>query len=449
MPKKMPSYRRRKGSHQAVVTLTDARTRIRRDYWLGEYDSPESWERYHRILAEWQANGKCLLDLSEQQLGCGVSSTNVGEVILAYWRFAESYYRPHERDCIKVVLRLLKKFFGSLHVTEFGPKKLCFLREQMIKGDLKETPPRQSWSRVYCNQQVKRIRRVFKWASAQEMIPVEVHQRLATVESLKYGRCQAREGRPVKPVSLEMVDAVRPYLCRQIDALIDLQILTGARGGELLKMRPIDIAMDRKTGVWTYKPLEHKTAYRQKERVIIFGPRAQDVIKRFLEGRAVDAYLFSPREADAERRARLHESRKTPASCGNGPGTNRADNPERKPGEYYTSNTYHRAIQYACQQAFPPPEHLRPRLLPGGRRESKVVFRNRLSPNDRADLKSWHKTHRWHPHQLRHVAGTELRKQFGLEAAQLVLGHSSAQITDAVYAERDLQKLIDVMKQVG
>ena len=67
----------------------------------------------------------------------------------------------------------------------------------------------------------------------------------------------------------------------------------------------------------------------------------------------------------------------------------------------------------------------------------------------KADLKAWRKAHRWHPHQLRHAAGTEIRRQFGLEAAQIVLGHSSAQITDAIYAERDLDKAIKVIMKVG
>ena len=73
----------------------------------------------------------------------------------------------------------------------------------------------------------------------------------------------------------------------------------------------------------------------------------------------------------------------------------------------------------------------------------------RLTPAQRSDLQAWRSSHRWHPHQLRHVAGTELRRKFGLEVAQIVLGHSSAQITDAVYAERDMGKLLEVMKQVG
>ena len=54
----------------------------------------------------------------------------------------------------------------------------------------------------------------------------------------------------------------------------------------------------------------------------------------------------------------------------------------------------------------------------------------------------------WAPSQLRHSAATELRKRFGLEAAQVVLGHSQANVTQ-VYAERDMQKGIEVARRIG
>ena len=40
------------------------------------------------------------------------------------------------------------------------------------------------------------------------------------------------------------------------------------------------------------------------------------------------------------------------------------------------------------------------------------------------------------------------RPWFGLEAAQVVLGHSAADVTQ-IYAERDMAKAAEVMKQVG
>ena len=33
---------------------------------------------------------------------------------------------------------------------------------------------------------------------------------------------------------------------------------------------------------------------------------------------------------------------------------------------------------------------------------------------------------RWHPHRLRHSAATRIRREHGLEAARVILGHSSA-----------------------
>ncbi len=60
MPKRTPSYRQRPGYYQAIVTLSDSVTKERRDYWLGEFDSPASRARYHRLIAEWKASGRRL-----------------------------------------------------------------------------------------------------------------------------------------------------------------------------------------------------------------------------------------------------------------------------------------------------------------------------------------------------------------------------------------------------
>jgi integrase len=41
----------------------------------------------------------------------------------------------------------------------------------------------------------------------------------------------------------------------------------------------------------------------------------------------------------------------------------------------------------------------------------------------------------WHPHQLRHAFATRVRESHGLDAAQAVLGHATARVTE-IYAER-------------
>jgi integrase len=54
----------------------------------------------------------------------------------------------------------------------------------------------------------------------------------------------------------------------------------------------------------------------------------------------------------------------------------------------------------------------------------------------------------WHPNRLRHSAGTAIRARYGLEAAKAILGHSQVETTQ-VYAESDLVKARDVMREVG
>ena len=83
--------------------------------------------------------------------------------------------------------------------------------------------------------------------------------------------------------------------------------------------------------------------------------------------------------------------------------------PKRKPGTQYTSDSYRRAIHRAC---------------------------------DKAGID------RWSPNRLRHTKATEVRKQFGLEGAQIILGHASADVSQ-VYAERDIAKGLEIARRTG
>ncbi len=438
-----PTYRQRKGYDQAIVTLTDSATGYRKDYWLGLYGSPESRELYHRLLAQWESGGQ-RLPVTLDDKPADITQVSVAEVLNAYWKWASGQYGHSELGCLRVVIRLLRQMFGTTPAADFGPNRLRLIRDQMILGDANAEPPRKPWARKTVNHNVHRLIAMFKWAASHEMVPAAVYERLKTVPALRRGATAARETDPVQPVSLEQIEAVRPFLSRQVNALISLQLHTGARGGELFRLRPVDIKIHDELDIWTIELADHKTAHRGHARTIFLGPRSQAVIEPFLAGRAVDAYLFSPAEAEADRRAAAHAARKTPLQRGNRPGTNRRVVPQRTLGDHYTPHSYRLAVQRACDRAFPPPDHLRPR-----RRESKEAFLARLTEAERAELRTWREQHRWHPHQLRHTAGTLIRRDFGLEAAQLALGHSSAKVTDAVYAERDMARVIEVMRRIG
>ncbi len=60
----------------------------------------------------------------------------------------------------------------------------------------------------------------------------------------------------------------------------------------------------------------------------------------------------------------------------------------------------------------------------------------------------WRQEFCWHPHQLRHNAATNLRKEFGVELARIILGHATA-FTTEIYAEADRQQAIEVIAKVG
>ena len=57
---RVPAYRQRPGYTHGITTLTDAVTGRRRDFWLGEFNTPESRERYFRLIALWESQGRRL-----------------------------------------------------------------------------------------------------------------------------------------------------------------------------------------------------------------------------------------------------------------------------------------------------------------------------------------------------------------------------------------------------
>jgi hypothetical protein len=211
-------------------------------------------------------------------------------------------------------------------------------------------------------------------------------------------------------------------------------------------MRTGDI--DTTGKLWTYHPSRHKTQNREgaHERTVYFGPKAQAVLAPFLRPN-LQEYLFSPAEAEAERRAKMHAERLehgTPLSCGNRPGTNRRRRPGRKPRDRYTVDSYRRAIAAGCETAFGMPAELREPRTAKQRREragEDVAARRKA----RAE---WYAAHVWSPGQLRHNAGTRLRKEYGLEAAQVILGHKTLTVTQ-VYAEKNVAAALKIMGEVG
>ena len=146
-------------------------------------------------------------------------------------------------------------------------------------------------------------------------------------------------------------------------------------------------------------------------------------VRLFLPGRHPSHYLFSPRDAMAHFRQEQRKNRKTKVQPSQVRRKKR--NPRRPPGKRYTTDSYAVAMERACVRADAKAHRDNPEIA------AEVV----LVPH-------------WHPNQMRHAAGMAVRRQFGLEAAEVVLGHSRADVTQ-VYAERDEARAIEVAREIG
>lgn len=418
----VPKYSRHKGSGQAVVTIRG------KDHYLGPYGTKASHLEYDRLILEWLAAGRPTADPEAEAL-------KVKDAVLAFWKFAKKHYRKDGEptgtaENYKPALRLLRHYYGNTLAAEFGPKSLKALRQKMML---------QGNSRRYINDNIDRIRRMFRWAASEELIPASIPTALATVESLPKGRSEARETEPIAAVDDATVDVTVPYLPTVVADMVCFQRLTGARPGEVCILRPCDV--DRSGEVWLYRPASHKTEHHDKQRVICIGPRAQEVLRPYLL-RESSAYCFSPAESERKRNVARREARQTPITPSQAARRPKRDS-KRTPKNRYSNDSYRRAIDRACDLAFPPPP-----ALARQEGESAKQWSERLTDKQREQLKSWRAANRWAPNQLRHAAGTEIRKRFGLEGAQVALGHSKANVTE-IYAERDLSKAIEIARQVG
>jgi integrase len=393
-----PSLRRHKPSSLGVVTLNG------KDHYLGPWPAtaknpPQDVRRaYDQLIAEWLAAGRRLQPVVAEQ----PQSISINELLLAFWRHAQQHYRHDDGTTtselvnLRYSLRLLKELYGTLPAAELSPLKLKALRQRMIAAGL---------CRTLINQRVGHILRLYRWAVAEEIVPETVHRALAAVPGLQQGRTTARETEAVKPVAVQVVEATLPKMPTPVAAMVQLQLLTGMRAGEVMLMRGIDLHTSGP--VWVYRPYQHKNRHRGQDRIIHLGPKAQAIIRPFL-GPNVEAYLFSPRAYVEElhaRRAAQRKTKRTPSELQR----QRKANPRRKPAERYDRGSYRQAIVRACRAAQVPA---------------------------------------WSPLQLRHTAATLLRAKYGVEAAKVILGHTRVE-TSQIYAERDLNKAQEIMREVG
>lgn len=330
------------------------------------------------------------------------STLTIKQLAGLYLAYADDYYRnglgesTRENENAYYTMKHLVAFLGpTKKANGVGPRSIHdFLKWMVEKG----------FTRQYVNVSLVRVKMIFKWAVSFEYLPVETFQRIQTVSGLRKGRFSAREQQHRLPVPDADFNAVLPFLPPIVADMVRIQKFTGCRVNELIRMRPCDI--DRGSEPWRYVPAHHKTDYRGRKRVIFIGPKAAEILAPYLD-RDETAECFSPAETVARRWAMERSRRK--GNVQPSQRDRRKKWPAKQAGERYERQSYQRAVARACQ---------------------------------RAGVK------KWTPAQLRHTAATELRKQFGVETAQVILGHSRIDTTE-IYAKRNDTLAIHAIQKIG
>lgn len=389
------------------------RDRIRvdgQDIWLGPHDSAEARARYAAVVAELSLNGG--------HLPIEAGAATIRTLIARWLEHAEVRYAgKDELNQFRHALAPLVRLYGELPVVDFGPKCLKAYQRATATGSWltpQEKAERRKIGRpaTRCrrvvNRHTVRVKTVFRWLESEQLIPPSTLHALETVAGLAEGEAEAIDYDEVPPVPEADLAATIPVLNPIVRAAVQLQVLTGARPGEVLGLRPADlnrsgsiqvargITIPLGKDVWAVVKVKgHKMAHRRQRRIILIGPQGQRILEPLLLGRDQDAYIFSPREATEgflrETGRKIRHAR------------------ERRPGERYTTSSYGRAIDAGCRRA---------------------------------------KVQPWDAHQLRHNAATRLTEEFGWEVARILLGHKSVETTK-LYALDAYQKAAEAVRDAG
>lgn len=367
-PRKIPQY-----SVHNVRDLGYINWKGKRHYFPGKAHSVESVNAYNEFLR------KFVFGPVNIPTGKAISIT---DLVLAYQDFAESHYddKGHQShyNAMMTVAMKLESIYHATKAAQFGPKMLKEFRKELIDSGN---------SRNYVNDQISRVKKIFKWAASEELIPIETFQALATVDGLRRGREGAVESPKRKPVPWEDVETIVKELHEPVRTMVLFHWHTGVRSQSVVQAHSEQFEIDQ-DGMLIWHP-RHKTEHLDKTVRIPLGPKARDLISGRLE---IGGSLF---------KTRLDTT--------------------------YSPWSYRREIIRAQENLF-----------------------DRQTEKHKEAPKKHPKPIRvkWTPHQLRHAKATYIRNKYGIEAAQAILGHDSLQATQ-IYSEARFQLAKQIAMKEG
>lgn len=390
----IPKLRRHKAKNRAFFQFRGKR------YYTGRWGAKEAEQEYRRMIAQvvLPALGEEATTVPAAPTTIPADQLLVEDLAAEYLDYVVKCHPPpsREADNVGYAIKELLEIHARTHVARFTPTALLAYRTHIMRPDRAGgVQGKRQLCRRSINRRVASVRKMFKWGVSREMVPVSIWQALTTLEAVKPGTFGLTDRPAVKDASLDDVCAVLPHLSRVVRTMVQVQMLTGMRSGELVSMRKGDIHIDE--GRWFYQPQHHKTAHHGHSREIELLPKVQRLLKPFML-RSDEAFLFSPREAEAETHAEQAALRRTPVQPSQQARHARAiKNAGQHMNDHYATDSYGRAIARACERA--------------GLTEKKRA---------------------WSPHRIRHAATTWMVKQTDgdLPSVAKAVGHASTKTTE-------------------
>jgi integrase len=244
---RIPQLRRHKTHQRAYVSYDGGR---KQKYFgqAGDWPDPRKNAPIH-VRAEFDEWRQCYLAHGRTVPTEQADGLTINQVILAYHKHAEVYYQPArgitetcELDNIRYALKPLKELFGSTEATEFGAKSFKLVRQSMID---------RRWTRRHINACCNKIIRMFRWATEEELLSAEVWYRLKSVKVLRDNAPGVQDKPLPEGVPEKYVKAALPFMTPPVAAMVRLQLLSGMRPGEVVRICGCDLKMSE----------DHKTAW--------------------------------------------------------------------------------------------------------------------------------------------------------------------------------------------
>lgn len=375
---------KRKGRKSAAIVKISINGK-QKTFYLGPWGSQEADQKYRELAKEYYAGNLCQ---NEEVSKAVLNGTTIDVVYNQFLSMLENRPESSDKRNYKAALWYAAQAMPNFRCDEISPLHLARFQDYLVSiaNEVAEEVRAEDgmliqrkkgkWSRQYCNKLFNFYKTVLRFGVNKGLIP---YQFLAVINGFHAIPLNdtLTEKESVEDVPDDVVIATLPFLAPQIADMVKLIRGACMRPSELCRLKVGDL--DQTGKKWKCK-IKGKTSRFGFDRFIAFSQSETEILKKRVEGKTDEQFVFSPKEAMQELWATLEQGDKERDNA-------RLD----RYGDCWTTEGISHAITRGIRKA------------------------------KKAGVEIPH----WTAYQLRHAAYTKNAAQYGIEVASKIAGHSS------------------------